>query len=200
MDLMKVMLFLLSLFIITFYIMLITLISEFLHIEKKQYISICLLSTLVLFHKTILKFSFMYITYSIIIFIWCVVLIYNIYQLLLKKKLLPTLFIICVFFIFLFSPTFGNLRQYYLYKPIFLLRSHSILEKNNYLPFLSFMTCHKVYVVENKVYYELGQIFSFDNTGGIIITFDGPPSQNDWDKYISFDKIDNNSYFYITHK
>lgn len=61
MDLMKVMLFLLSLFIITFYIMLITLISEFLHIEKKQYISICLLSILVLFHKTILKFSFMYI-------------------------------------------------------------------------------------------------------------------------------------------
>lgn len=142
----------------------------------------------------------MYITYTILIVFWVITLIYDIIDLLKKKKIIQTLFIVLVFIFSILFPTFGNLRQYYLYKPLFLLRSYSILENHEYLSFLSFITGNKVYVLENKVYYELGKPSAFDNTGGIVITFDDAPSESDWDKYICFEKIDKNAYFYTRHK
>lgn len=185
---------------IVFFIFLLSLFCEILHIRKKQCYVMCVLVVLMLVHKMILEFPYMYISYMILIIFWFITLINDIKYLLKKKKCLPILFVVAVFMFSLLYPAFSNLRQYYLYKPLFLLRSYAILEKQEYLSFLSYMTGKNVYVLENKVYYELGGVFSFDNTGGIVVTFDDAPSDKAWDKYISFDKIDKYAYTYIRHK
>ena len=192
--------FLMTLVFITFFTLLLSLFYKFLHIDKKQYILICILSISMLVHKMILKFPYMYVTYTILIILWLFVLLYTLLCFFKKKAFLQTLFILVVFLLSIFFPTFGNLRQYYVYKPIFILRSYSILENNNYLPYLSFMTGKKVFVLKNKVYYELGKPSAFDNTGGLVITFDEPPSKTDWNTYIFFEKIDTYAYFYTRHK
>lgn len=135
--------FLMTLVFITFFTLLLSLFYKFLHIDKKQYILICILSISMLVHKMILKFPYMYVTYTILIILWLFVLLYTLLCFFKKKAFLQTLFILVVFLLSIFFPTFGNLRQYYVYKPIFILRSYSILENNNYLPYLSFMTGKK---------------------------------------------------------
>ena len=58
--------FLMTLVFITFFTLLLSLFYKFLHIDKKQYILICILSISMLVHKMILKFSIYvcYIHYS----------------------------------------------------------------------------------------------------------------------------------------
>lgn len=200
MSSLQIMIILLTLFTIVFLVLLLSLFCETLRMEKKHFYAMCVFLILVLFHKMILKFPYMYVTYTILIILALITFIYDIIVLLKKKKTLQVLFIIFIFMFSFLFPTFGNLRQYYLYKPIFLLRSYSILENHDYSSFLSFMTGKNVSILKDKVYYELGQPFSFDNTGGIVITFTDAPSENDWDKYVSFEKIDNYAYSYTRHK
>ena len=160
----------------------------------------CVLLVFTIAHKMILEFPYMYITYTVLLIFGFITLIYSIIDSLKKKKTSQIIFSIFVLIISFLFPAFGNLRQYYLYKPIFLLRSNSILENHDYLSFLSFFTGKNVYTLKDKVYFELGNPFTFDNTGGIVITFTNAPSENDWDKYISFKKIDNYAYSYTRHK
>ncbi len=86
-----------------------------------------------------------------------------------------------VFIISILFPIFGKLRTYYLYKPIYLLRSYSILENNRNLPIFSFISGSKAFILKNNFYYELGEFYSIDDTGGIVVTFDHTQSKKDWD-------------------
>ena len=200
MDLLQIMIFLIILFIITFFILILYFFCEILHINQKQYIIMCILSTFMFLHKMMIEFKYMYITYAILVLAWIVFLIYEGIHLLKEKKFLQILLISLILIISILFPAFGKLRTYYLYKPIYLFRSYSILNNGHDLPFLSSMTGSNVYVLNNNVYYELGGLYAMDQTGGIVITFDSTPSKKDWDQYISFEKIDHNAYFYIREK
>ena len=174
----------------------ISLICARFRVKNKDIFILSIFASAVFLHQYVLCFPLMYLSYAVVILSGIIYILFCLYTRFKNKEQSHPLLKMIILTLLLLLPSFGGIRSYYLYKPLYLLNAKHLISSDAELPILSHFTANPVKTTKQSVDYEIG--IDLPYISHIIITFDEALEKVDIPGAKNFKKIDRfTTYFYI---
>lgn len=174
----------------------ISLICARFRVKNKDIFILSIFASAVFLHQYVLCFPLMYLSYAVVILSGIIYILFCLYTRFKNKEQSHPLLKMIILTLLLLLPSFGGIRSYYLYKPLYLLNAKHLISNDAELPVLSYFTANPVKTTKQSVDYEIG--IDLPYISHIIITFDEALEKVDIPGAKNFRKIDRfTTYFEI---
>ena len=122
----------------------ISLICARFRVKNKDIFILSIFASAVFLHQYVLCFPLMYLSYAVVILSGIIYILFCLYTRFKNKEQSHPLLKMIILTLLLLLPSFGGIRSYYLYKPLYLLNAKHLISNDAELPVLSYFTANPV--------------------------------------------------------